>query len=125
MIFFKAARGIADGADDAGAKVVSAAHPIEYLTRERIHQQRVDGEVAAQNVLPGIRFKAYSARMASIGVGVIAAEGGHLDRSIALMDEHHPKVRNDLLVAGKQREHLAGSGARRGGQLPQADDSKT
>ena len=80
LVLGEAALRIADGADDAGLQVVAAADKIEHaIVVQRVHQQAVDGEVAALHVLLRVFGVADAVGMASVGVGAVVAEGRDLD----------------------------------------------
>ena len=77
----------ADGADDPGAQVRLAAHPIVQLPPHRVVEQTVDGEVAAAGV--GHRVaKGDPPRAPAVLVVGLGAEGGHLELA-AVLHHHH------------------------------------
>jgi len=61
----------------AALEIGAAAHVVEDGAAIGIHQQAVDGEVAAQNVLPRVMLEMDTGGAAAVAVVVIAAKGGH------------------------------------------------
>ena len=77
MIFGKAFRGIADGADQLAAEVRLAADPIVQHAGDRITEKAVDGEIPAAGVGLGVR-KGDRRWMPSIAVTSLGAKRGDL-----------------------------------------------
>ncbi len=94
LVFFKAAIGLADGADDAGIEIGETADVVDHGRAQRrrsakvslqraactqwIEEQAVDGEVAALDVFVGAERVADLVGMAAVGVGAVGAEGRNL-----------------------------------------------
>ena len=86
-------------------EVGAASDEVQNFTALRIHQQRVDGEVAAEDILAGVGFELHPLRAPSVQVGMVAAEGSHFHLGLALDNEDHAEVRPHQLPAGKQLQH--------------------
>ena len=52
---------------------------VDHFAGVGVHEERVDGEVAAEYVLAGVGFVGTRLRGGGRRVGVVAAEGGDLD----------------------------------------------
>jgi hypothetical protein len=74
--------------------------------QQRIEQQRIDGEIAPQDVLPCIAFKSHFHRMTAVHVGMIAAKRGDLDA----FHQHYTELRAHQLGLGKNLNELARQG---------------
>jgi hypothetical protein len=72
---------------------LSAANIIEYFARDRIFQQRIDGEIPPEHVLARIAFKFNTIGPASVGIGVITTECGDFDMNTrAAAHQHHAEM---------------------------------
>ena len=112
LVLSEAAIRIADGADNAGADIILAADVIEdAIAIERIHQETVDGEVAALDILFGSLGETDFAGVAAIGIGAIIAEGGDLYLA-AIREQHedYAELRTDRDRVRIERKHFLGSG---------------
>ncbi len=69
---------LADGADDPLLEVAEAAEGVDEGVGVEVEGDGVDGEVAAGQVLGDLGEVAYLVGAASVGVGALAPEGGHL-----------------------------------------------
>src|SRR5579885_198708 len=83
MIFAESALRVADSPDDSLLEIAAAADEIEHLARRRLHQQRIDREIAPHYVLARIGFELDSPRPAAILIRMIAAKGGHFHLGVA------------------------------------------
>ena len=80
LIFAKAPFGIADGTNQLALEIFAAADEVEHaVVVERVHEQAVDGEIAALYVFARIGAVGNLVRMAAIGVDAIIAEGRNFD----------------------------------------------
>src|SRR5438309_3439757 len=79
LIFRKSQRGVADGTDEVGVKVLAAADKIQDFPGNRIHQQAIDGEVAASNIFARIFAVTHLVGVPSIAVADVGAEGCYLN----------------------------------------------
>ena len=79
FVFGKALLRIANGANDSGLEIVAAVDIIEDFVRQRIEQQAIDREIAAQHVFARIFAEADFVGMTAIGVAKIGAEGSDLN----------------------------------------------
>ena len=107
----KAPPRVADGADDPSGKVGTAAYIVGDLAGIGVEQQRVDGEIAAQDVGAGVG-ELDGGRVAAVHVGGFRAEGGDFDVLAAGRDDRddtegladgdgHRKQRLDLVGQGR------------------------
>jgi hypothetical protein len=110
MVFGEAAFRIADGSDDARIEVSAAIREVENILRFGIEKETVDREVAAESILARVGFEADSIGAAAIGVGRIAPEGGDLDRTVILHNEHDTEVSANFASARKDVPELIGYG---------------
>ena len=86
LVFFEAAVGLADGADDPFAKIAFAADVIQNRGREvaglamqhGVEHHAVDGEVAAEHVFLGARGEADFGGMTAVVIGDVAAKCSNL-----------------------------------------------
>jgi hypothetical protein len=108
MILLKAAGGIADRADEASVEIGATAHEIEEFFRGRVEQKRVDGEVAAENILARILLEGDAAGMASVPITVVAAERGDFN---VLSDDHHAKMSANQIGAREKSQNFVRRGA--------------
>src|SRR5439155_3744406 len=76
VVLAKARLGIADGADQTGFEIRSAANIVKNIAALGIEQEGVDGEIATEDVLAGIGLELHRIWTPAIGVSMIAAEGG-------------------------------------------------
>jgi len=111
MVLAEARIGVANGADDAAVQILASADVIHHGAVQRVHQEAVDGEVAAQNVLAGIGFIIHAGGSAAIGIGVIAAEGGHFHGGRFAAYQHDAEMRADEIGIRKHRGDFLGPGA--------------
>ena len=80
LVFLEAALCIADCAHDPGLQIVAAADKIQHAVAvQRIHEQAVDGEVAALHVLLRILRIAHLVGMPAVGVGAVIAKRRNLN----------------------------------------------
>jgi hypothetical protein len=94
VILGKPFRRRADGADDPGAQVRLAAHPIVQLLPHRVVEQAVDREVAPAGV--GLRIaERDSFRVPPILVIPLRPERRHLELAGAFDHHHHPELAAD------------------------------
>jgi hypothetical protein len=116
MILAEALFGIADGAYDLCREIGTAAGEIQNFTGEGIEQECVDGEIAAQDILSGIRFEGNAFRMPAVAIFKVAAKGGDFNLPVSFgtlfTNKHHTKVGTNLASSWKQAQKGIG---RRGG----------
>src|SRR5579864_114477 len=79
LVFRKSQHGVADGTNEVGGKVLAAADKIQHFPGNRIHQQAIDGEVAASNIFARIFAVTHLVGVASIAVADVGAKGCHLN----------------------------------------------
>ena len=111
-IFGDARSGVADGADDAGAQVGLAGDEVDHLARQGVEEERVDGEVAAERVLPR-RAEVHGARPPAVDVGGVGAERRDLDRHAVGDDQHDAELGAHGNGPREERLHGLGRRARR------------
>ncbi len=84
-----------------------------HRTGDGIEEEPVDREVSPQGILAGV-CKGHAGGVAAIGIGGVAAEGGHLDLPRAAGAQHrdHTEGRSDgeCVAVAEDRTHLVGSG---------------
>ncbi len=105
---------VADTSDDAVLDILPAADEVDDLSRGRILEESVDGEVAAVGVAFG-RGEMHRLGPAAVLVVIFLAKGGDLVLGSAPADEHDAEVRADALGFGKDLGDLGGEG--RGGYV--------
>ena len=91
VILAEAFFGRAHGADEFGAQVRLAADPVVQLLGQRIVEESVDREVAADGVLAGVG-ETHRFRAASVLIVCFGAEGGDLILLPFLDDDHDAKL---------------------------------
>ena len=106
--------GVADRADDAGAQVRQPADEVDHLAAEGVEEEPVDGEVAALGVRTR-RAEVDARRAAAVHVGVVRAEGRHLERHPVLDHQDDAELRADRHGAPEERLH--GLRGRAGGDV--------
>src|SRR3989441_1044223 len=106
--------GVADSADDAGAQVRQPADEVDHLAAEGVEEEPVDGEVAALGVRTR-RAEVDARRAAAVHVGVVRAEGRHLERHPVLDHQDDAELRADRHGAPEERLH--GLRGRAGGDV--------
>ncbi len=99
-----AGAGVPDGADHAGTQVGDAADEVVHLAGQRILEERVDGEVAPAGIVAR-GAEVHRARPPAVDVGVVGAEGGHLEARAVLDHEDHPELHADRHGPWEQRPH--------------------
>jgi hypothetical protein len=110
LVFAEAERGLADGADEAGAEIVAATDEVENFAGARIEEQGVDGEVAAADVFFGGAGEDDVVGMPAVGIAHIGAEGGHLDLQGILDDNDDAELRADGKAVRKKLLNALGHG---------------
>jgi hypothetical protein len=123
LVFFKAAVGLANGADDAVAEIVFAADVIQNRRREAaglamedgVEHHAVNGEVAAEDVFLGARGKADLGGVAAVAIRDVAAKCSNLGDNFLIVnlvaDQHNAEVGPDGEGAREQGEDRIGMGA--------------
>src|SRR6516164_3245126 len=93
LIFGKAPARIADGSDQGGPEVGLTADKVEHLAGVVPHQQAVDGEVAARDIV--FRFCGVRDRVGvpPVGVTEVAAKGSDLDLQAVVRNENDAEAR--------------------------------
>ncbi len=110
FVFLEAEFRVADGADEARIEIGAAADQIDHLAGARIHQQSVDREIAAANVV-GRRMRIdHAIGMAAVGVADIGAERGDFDLNALLDHDHDAEFCADGQAAGEKRFDALGRG---------------
>jgi hypothetical protein len=79
FVFGETPGGLADGADDFGGEIGAAADEVEDFAGIVAHEQAVDGEVAALDVLFGCLGIDDLVGMAAVGVADVGTERGDFD----------------------------------------------
>src|SRR6201993_3665977 len=79
LVFRKSQHGVADGTNEVGVKVLATSDKIQHFPGNRIHQQAIDGEVAASNVFARIFAVTHLVGVTSIAVADVGAEGCYLN----------------------------------------------
>jgi hypothetical protein len=105
LILGKALGGIANGPDEMILKIISSSHIIEYLLLDRVIEEAVDGEIPSVRITFGIGV-VDALGMASVVVGTISPEGGHLKLGAPLQHQNHAKLSSDGYRSGKKGLYL-------------------
>src|SRR5204863_2608904 len=95
FVFFETPVRIADRANNSRVQVGASADEIENLQRIVTHQEPVDGEVAALDVLFGRFSVNHGVRAASVRVAAIGAECCDFDFVAVARNQNHAKLRAD------------------------------
>lgn len=112
VIFGEPGFGVADGANEFAVQVGLAVDVVDDGLGLGVVEEGVDGEVAAGGVFGGIGFEGYCLRVAAVGVGAIAAEGGDFDA----VPEDDAEVGADEFSAYEEFRKFIGTGI--GGNVP-------
>jgi hypothetical protein len=110
VVLTEAGFGISDGADDPGVKIGAAIGEIEDFARERVEQERVDREVAAQGIFAGVSLEAHGLGMTTVEILEIAAESGDFDVGVFVVNENDSEVRAYAIGAGEEAQKFIGPG---------------
>ncbi len=100
MVLSEAFLRIADRADHAPGNIPAAAHEIEYIARQRIQQQAVDGEITPSDILLG-RGKMDMGGPAAVVIAVLGPVGGHFITVFPVDHQHHAELGAHGTVCGK------------------------
>src|SRR5271170_5822636 len=95
LVFFEAALGIANGANNSRAQIGPAVNVVENFVRARIEQQTIDGEIAPQYVFFRRRRENHAVRMPPIGIACIGTKSGDFDLRSLLGNENHAELRTN------------------------------
>ena len=106
LIFHEAARGLPDRADDSSGKVGTATDKIEDIAGVVVHEETVDGEVAALHVFFCRLGIDDLVGMAAVGVANVGTEGGHFDFEGILADEYDAELCADIEAVGEESQHF-------------------
>ena len=113
MVFAETHRRVADGADRAALQVGAAVHIVQHAAGLRVHQQAVDGEIAAQYVLARFLLEVHAGGAAAVAVIVIAAKWGHFHLREVVAHQHHSEKRAHLAGVRKEAHNAIRTGVGR------------
>jgi hypothetical protein len=109
VIFFKAAIGITDGADDLLCKVGAPVDKVEHLSAVDVLHKAIDCEIAPLGVKGGIGFETNYIGSAAIGIGAFAAERSDFDVNAgSRADEDNSKMGAYRFGFGKELKKSRG-----------------
>ena len=95
LVFGEPSLGFADSANDARREICTPAYKVQHFTGVMLHQQAVDGEVAALNIFLRRARVDDLVRMAAVGVADVAAERRDLNLVAVPWNQHHSELRAD------------------------------
>ncbi len=94
VIFFKALRGVADGADEPGGQVALAVDVVDDLAAGGVEEHPVDREIAALRIAARVA-EVDVHRPPAVFVRSIGAKRGDLHPRVSPLDQHHSERRAD------------------------------
>jgi hypothetical protein len=109
FVFGEAPGGLADGADDSGGEIGASADEVENFAGVVAHEEAVDGEIAALDILFGSLGIDDLIGMAAIGIADIGAEGGDFDLEGIVADEDDTELHADIEAVGEELQDFGGS----------------
>jgi len=105
LVFRETAFRITDGANDVGVEIGAASDEIEDFVGVMTHEEAVDGEIAARDVVLCGSGENDLVGMAAVGIAEIAAEGGDFDFEIVVRDEDDTELSTYSKTAGKKMKN--------------------
>jgi len=113
FVFSKAEHGIADRTNDPGAQILAAADKIEDFVRAGIHQERINGEITAADVVFGTPGILDAIGMAAVGVANVRTKRRDFDPGGVVSYNHNAELRADCQAAREEALDLVWSCVRR------------